>query len=99
MGLGLPEAVLASAIIGAGASGTASYMQSRAQKEAARKAEEATRAQSQLAAEQAPEQATNTSSSSVVQKDEGIKGFRANMLANSRKQIAPQAGDKTLLGQ
>lgn len=73
--------------------------QSIDQRRAARRAEESARAQSQLAAEQAPEQATNTSSSSVVQKDEGIKGFRANMLANSRKQIAPQAGDKTLLGQ
>lgn len=89
----------ATALVGTAASGTANYMQSQAQKRAAQKAEEATRTQAQLAAEQAPEQATNTSSSSVVQKDEGIKGFRANMLANSRKQIAPQAGDKTLLGQ
>lgn len=87
------------ALAGTAVQGYSSYMQSQAQKEAARKAEESARAQSQLAAEQAPEQATNTSSSSVVQKDEGIKGFRANMLANTRKQIAPQAGDKTLLGQ
>lgn len=91
--------ILAAAAIMAAAQGTGSYLQSQAQKRAAQRAEEATRTQAQLAQEQAPEQATNASSSSVVQKDEGIKGFRANMLANSRKQIAPQAGDKTLLGQ
>lgn len=97
--MGLETALIASALIGATATGVSGYMQSRAQKEAAEKAEESTRAQMQLNAEQAPEQATNTSSSSVVQKDEGIKGFRANMLANSKTQIPPQAGDKTLLGQ
>lgn len=98
MGIEVGTALLASAIIGAGAAGTSSYMQSQAQKEAARKAEEATRTQAQLAAEQAPEQATNASSSAVVQKDEGIKGLRSTLLANQKK-IAPVAGDKTLLGQ
>lgn len=99
MGEPITTGLLIASIAGTAASGVSNYMQSQAQKRAAQKAEEAARAQAQLNLEQAPEQATNTSSSSVVQKDEGIKGFRANMLANSKKQISPQAGDKTLLGQ
>ena len=99
MGIGVGTALLASAIIGAGAAGTAGYMQSQAQKEAARKAEESAKMQAQLAQEQAPEQATNVQSSAAVQKDEGIKGLRSTLLANSKKYSAPDAGDKTLLGQ
>lgn len=99
MGLGLPEAVLASAIIGAGATGVSGYMQSRAQKEAAKKAEESARAQRQFSSEQAPDQATNMGQSVIKQNDEKIPGLQGNILANSRKYSAPQAGDKTLLGQ
>ena len=54
MGELLAASLISTAIGGAG------YMQSKAQKEAARKAEESARTQAQLAAEQAPEQQTQT---------------------------------------
>lgn len=90
--------ILAAATIGAGATGYSSYEQSQAQKEAARKAEESARTQAQLAAERAPEQASATTSGAVVQKDEGIKGLRSQLLAN-RNKVTPTEGNKTLLGQ
>ena len=99
MGIEVGTALLASAIIGAGATGYAGYKQSQAQKEAAKKAEESSRMQAQLAQEQAPEQASNISSSDVIKKDEGVKGLRSTLLANNKKYSAPDAGDKTLLGQ
>lgn len=91
-------AVLGAAAISAGATGYAGYKQSQAQREAAKKAEESARTQAQLAAEQAPEQASTTTSGTVVQKDEGIKGLRSQLLAN-RNKVTPTEGNKTLLGQ
>lgn len=91
-------AVLGAAAISAGATGYAGYKQSQAQREAAKKAEESTRTQAQLAAERAPEQASATTSDSVIKREEGIKGLRSQLLAN-RNKVTPTDGDKTLLGQ
>ncbi len=98
MGIELGTAMLIASAVSAGATGYAGYKQSQAQKEAAKRAEESARAQAQLAAEQAPQQASTSTSNAVVQKEEGIKGLRSQLLAN-RNKVAPIDGDKTLTGQ
>lgn len=73
--------------------------QSIDQKHAAKRAEEAQRAQTQLDTEKEPAESTNIGQSVVQKNDEQIPGLQGNILANSRRYSAPQAGDKTLLGQ
>lgn len=93
--------IVGSTLLSAAGTGYAGYKQSQAQREAAEEAEKSARQQRQLALEQAPENASQSTSSSVVKKDEGIKGLRSTLLANNKKYStpAPLDGNKEFTGQ